>query len=345
LLKKVCILLSAAFLLFGVSIFGFIQVKTKTDLGDLHPIFAVVKMLSSSTVEASFIEALESQDTNALSEYRETVAGFYQLSGNVEFNGQLETTTYPTKLSQQALRVYSPADVQEKPPVIIYYHGGGFSSGDIQLVEKLAKQLSQTAHAIVLTPAYRLAPEHPYPAALDDAYAALQWAVSESVLRAWDTERIFVAGDSAGGNLAASVSLLNRDRHNLKIAGQILIYPDLSPLNHPFDEQILAQAVPPSAAFIVAAGRAYVADDNSLPAYHSPLAFDDLRGMPKAFVITAQFDPLRTEGELYYHKLKAANVEAKLSFKRQLGHGFISMLGLLKATDDTIVEIAEFVKN
>jgi acetyl esterase len=215
-------------------------------------------------------------------------------------------------------------------------------TGSINTHDNICRKLANRASAIVISVDYRLAPENKFPAAIEDAYDALNWAHSQARSFGGDPGRISVCGDSAGGNLAAVTCLLARDRVGPKIAFQALIYPGVDASNldtesyrlngkgYYLTRENIAEVIP-----------LYVNnDDEVLHHYVSPLLAHDLSGLPPALVITAEFDPLLSEGQAYADKLKEAGVPCSLHNYPGMVHGFVSFGGLLPQSDQAIVEIA-----
>ena len=219
------------------------------------------------------------------------------------------------------LRVLVPID----PPagVIVYYHGGGWVIGSIDEFDTLARKLAERTSCAVVLVAYRLAPEHRYPVAADDAYAALEWTAANLQRIAGGEVPLFVAGDSAGGNLSAVVAVRARDRQGPEIALQILIYPVT---DADFDRPSYTD--PENALLLTREGMIwfwnhYVPD----PARRaepdaSPLQTADLSGLPPAVVLTAEYDVLRDEGEAYAQRLADAGVPVDLRRYPGQMHGF-----------------------
>ena len=218
----------------------------------------------------------------------------------------------------------SPADAVL--PVLVYYHGGGWVIGDLDTHDVLCRQLCNQSGCAVVAVDYRLAPEHRFPAAVDDALAATRWVRANARELKVDAARLAVGGDSAGGNLAAVVALAARDAGDLPIAFQLLVYPAT-------DQR---RGWPSHTAN----GQGYLLTKESMDYYHdhylvdasrdldwraSPLLHENHGRLPPAFVLTAGYDPLRDEGLQYAHKLSAAGNRATLvNFERQV-HGFITM--------------------
>ena len=210
------------------------------------------------------------------------------------------------------IRIYRPAKKKDLP-LLIYYHGGGWVIGDLDTHDQVCRMLSEGAQAIVVAVDYRLAPEHPFPAAVRDAYAALEWVDRHAESLGGDALRLAVAGDSAGGNLAAVVCQLAKERGGPDIVFQLLIYPAVDMTqSHPSVEENREGPVLTRDHLTWFRGH-YLADslDWTNP-QASPLHSEDLRGLPPALIITAEFDPLRDEGEEYARRLKTAGAAVQV---------------------------------
>jgi acetyl esterase len=226
------------------------------------------------------------------------------------------------------LRVYRPrgAHDDEVLPVLVYYHGGGWTIGDLDTHDVLCRELGNGSRACVISVDYRLAPEHRFPAAVDDCVAATYWVARNAAELRVDARRLAIGGDSAGGNLAAVVAIIARDAGDLPIAYQLLIYPatdmraEMASHTHNGQGYLLT-------ADTIAYYRGHYIErkDAWLDWRASPLLHADLRRLPPALVLTAGFDPLRDEGAAYAGKLSAAgNRVSHVCFERQI-HGFIMM--------------------
>ncbi|MEZ0353201.1 alpha/beta hydrolase [Mycobacterium sp. pR1184] len=235
-----------------------------------------------------------------------------------------------------AIRIYWPPTPAEISPVVVFFHGGGFCLGDLDTHDHVARAHAVGAEAIVVSVDYRLAPEHPYPAGVNDAWAALQWVGAHAGELGGDPSRIAVAGDSAGGNLAAVLAVLARDNAGPDLVFQLLWYPvvtaDLSLPSHTENafapildreviEAFLAWYLPPEID---------VTDPAVLPPTLAP-ANADLSGLPPAFIGTAEHDPLRDDGARYAEMLNAAGVAAELSNEPTLVHGFVNFAPVIPA--------------
>ncbi|HEV8298981.1 MAG TPA: alpha/beta hydrolase [Acidimicrobiales bacterium] len=239
----------------------------------------------------------------------------------------VDTTTGPFDVPA---RVYVPDRTTLPGAVVLYFHGGGWTLGSVEMSDGLCRYVANRSGCVVVSSTYRLAPEYPFPAAADDAFDALRWVVEHASEYGADPTRIAVMGSSAGGNLAASVCVRARDEGGPPIALQVLLYPviDSSMASKSFHNYA-------EGCFLTAAqmrwhwGK-YAPDpaQRSHP-YASPAFTDDLAGLPPAIVVTAEFDPLRDEGETYAQRLIAAHVPAKMFRAKGQLHSFLTMLGVL----------------
>ena len=227
-----------------------------------------------------------------------------------------------------ALRLYRPIDTHETAvlPVLVYYHGGGWVVGGLDTHDTLCRELANLAGCAVVSVDYRMAPEHRFPAAVTDCVAATRWVREHAGELRLDASRLAVGGDSAGGNLAAVVSIAARDSGDLPIACQLLIYPNTdmhrTAASHAENGQGYLLTREELDYFI---GH-YIADRSAYEDWRaSPLLQPDLSRLPPALVLTAGFDPLRDEGAAYAQRLSAAGTPASyVCFTRQV-HGFIMM--------------------
>jgi len=239
----------------------------------------------------------------------------------------VENLRIPGPAQPIPIRIYRPTDERTASPVIVYFHGGGWVLGDLDSHDNLCRSLAIKAKAIVIAVEYRLAPEHRFPAAADDAYAALLWVAASAGNLGVDPSRIVVAGDSAGGNLAAVVSQLARDRSGPILRAQVLLYPavDLSRL----DRQSTTDF---ASGFLLTRERMSWLIDQYVPdqatrtnPMASPLLATNHQGLARAIVVTAQFDVLRDEGEEYAETLRNAGVPVRSRRVEGMIHGFMSM--------------------
>lgn len=233
------------------------------------------------------------------------------------------------------VRIYWPekgAGAARKP-LLLFFHGGGFALGDASTHDNICRTLCVGSGAIVINVDYRRSPEHKFPAAPEDCYAVLAWAAIEAAALGARADRIAVAGDSAGGNLAAVVTQMARDRGGPGIAYQVLIYPvvDMDPLFDTPSRRSFGEAgyvlTRKDMAWLT---ELYVArpEDMRNP-YVSPLRASNFEGLPPALVITAGCDPLRDEGKMYADRLAAAGVATEYKCYENTVHGFVSFSGVV----------------
>jgi acetyl esterase len=226
-------------------------------------------------------------------------------------------------------------------PLVVYFHGGGWCVGGLDTHDGPCRFLATHSGANVLSVDYRLAPEHPFPAAVDDALAAFRWAGSSAADLGVDPARIAVAGDSAGGNLAAAVSLLARDLDGPKPALQALIYPVTDAVGGQRSRDLFARGFLLTKADMDWFESHYLPDPAaSTDPRVSVLRAEDLAGLPPAYVATAGFDPLRDEGEAYAERLRAAGVKVALRRHPGLIHGFANMTAISRTARAAMHELA-----
>jgi acetyl esterase len=238
-----------------------------------------------------------------------------------------------------ALRVYWPPRERVGPtPIVVFFHGGGFALGDLETHDALSRAHAVGADAIVVSVEYRLAPEHPHPAAVDDAWVATQWVAEHADELGGDPRRLAVAGDSAGGNLAAVVSQLARDAGGPPIVFQLLWYPattwDLSLPS--FTENADAPILNRNAIDVFS--RWYAGDEDSanLPPTMAPARAQNMAGLPPAYIAVAGHDPLRDDGARYAELLSAAGVPVELHNAATLVHGYATFAGVVPAATEAV---------
>jgi len=245
------------------------------------------------------------------------------------------------------VRLYRPpGSVAGAPlPLLVFFHGGGWVIGDIQTHDVVCRTLCRNAGCAVLSVDYRMGPEHKFPAAVDDAFAALTWAVAEAASLRIDPARIAVGGDSAGGNLAAVAALTARDRGAPPLRFQLLIYPATDMVMQTRSHRAFAEGYFLTRSSMDWFQQQYLrstADQQDWRA--SPLRAAALQGLPPAFVLVAGYDPLRDEGEAYAKALHAAG--NRVTFREYPGqmHGFITMGRVLPQAGQALAEMGAALK-
>ncbi len=260
--------------------------------------------------------------------------------------GKMETLQAPGPAGPLTVRAYTPVAPGQSIPAIVYFHGGGFVMGSLDTHDALCRTLANESGCRVLSVNYRLAPEFPFPAAVEDAFAAVKWVEDNATELAIDPNDIVIAGDSAGANLAAATCLLAKaNRGSPHIAFQMLFYPSISLtrelLTRPFGtgyrledraiQWFYSQYMPPGS--------------DPLDERLSPIAAKDVSGLPPAYILTAGFDPLREEAIAYAAKLKAAGVAVTHVDYPTMIHGFLTMQGWIPLAGQAIAAAGQAVKD
>ncbi|BBX44428.1 alpha/beta hydrolase [Mycobacterium cookii] len=241
------------------------------------------------------------------------------------------------ELTDIPVRIYWPSAVEHSDlPVVVFYHGGGFALGDLDTHDPVARAHAVGADAIVVSVDYRLAPEHPFPAGVDDCWAALRWVGENAAELGGDPNRIAVAGDSAGANLAAVMAHLARDTNALELAFQLLWYPtitadmSLPSFTENADAPILDRDVIDAFLSWYIPG-IDISDPKALPPALAPSNYGNFAGLPPAFIGSAEHDPLRDDAALYASLLNSSGVSAELSNEPTLVHGYVSFAMIIPA--------------
>ena len=276
------------------------------------------------------LEALGAPPMNTLTpeEARQSL-DMSPLAGEPEEVGKVENTAVPGPLGDIPVRIYTPKG--EGPfPALVYYHGGGWVIGDLDAVDVPCRMLTNRADCVVVSVDYRMAPENKFPAAAEDCYAATKWVAENAASIQVDPERVAIGGDSAGGNLTAVVALMARDRGGPSLVYQMLIYPVTNR-----DYETVSYRDNGDGYFLTKDSMVWFwnhylrEEQDAVNPYASPLLADDLSGLPPALVLTAEYDPLRDEGEAYAQRLEAAGIEVEATRYNGMIHGFFWMPGAL----------------
>jgi acetyl esterase len=238
-------------------------------------------------------------------------------------------------------RLYAPAGAKPAAPLLVFYHGGGWVIGDLDTHDGVCRFLAANSGATVLSVDYRLAPEHPFPAAVEDAQAAFGWAAQHAADLGADPARIAVGGDSAGGNLAAVTCVLARDSGGPRPAMQLLIYPATDAADTYPSRQLFADGFLLTRTDMDWFEGHYLPEPGSAADPRvSVLRAEDLSGLPPAYVVTAGFDPLRDEGEAYAERMREAGVAVALRRQAGLVHSFANLTAVSPSSRAAMLEVA-----
>jgi acetyl esterase/lipase len=267
------------------------------------------------------------------------VASATATAGTVEHVAQVRELAIPGPAGELAARIYRPAE--GTLPVLVYFYGGGWSLGTLDTCDAVCRRLANTAMCACVAVSYRLAPEHKFPAAVQDCYAGTAWVAEHAGELGVDPARLAVGGDSSGGNLAAAVALLAKAGGGPAVVHQLLVYPNTDYLADTASMRAVTDKHffnPTSIAWYWGMYLGTPQDgDNPLA---SPLRAGDLSGLPPATVITAEYDPLRDEGELYAERLRDAGVPAETIRYDGMMHGFFTMFGVLDTAQEAVTAAA-----
>jgi len=254
---------------------------------------------------------------------------------------RVEAVAIPGPAGPIKARLYAPEAAGGPAPLLVYFHGGGWVVGNLDTHDDPCRFLASQAGARILAVDYRLAPEHPFPAAAEDALAAFEWAMAKPELLGADPGRIGVGGDSAGANLAAATCLMARDAEAALPAMQLLIYPVTETAGTAFSRRTFGEG------FLLTRG-----DMGWFEGHYLPLGVDredprvallnaaDLSGLPPAYIATAGFDPLRDEGEAFALRLREAGVQVALRRHPGLVHTFLNLTAICPTAREAVLEAA-----
>jgi acetyl esterase len=259
----------------------------------------------------------------------------------------VEDRTVPIVEADIPVRIYTPREA-DSYPILMYFHGGAFFSGNLESHDEVVRPICMESGYKVIAVDYRLAPEFPFPTPLEDCYNVTKWATEHQEELKWDGKNLAVAGDSSGGNLVAAVSLLARDKKEFTITKQVLFYPsldlDFSDFRYPSQIEnakgyfVESDSLEEHNSFYLLGG----ADtDNPLV---SPIREENLENLPSALVITAEYDPMRDEGELFAANLKKCGVNVELKRYDGATHGFLGKFTHLDEYKDVYKRTANFLK-
>ncbi|MFC9550185.1 alpha/beta hydrolase [Rhodococcus sp. NPDC056960] len=298
---------------------------------------------------AELIAGLQAQGMKAFAqmtvdEARAVVGTFTGLQAPPEPVARVADAHYVSGGTQIPLRIYVP-DGPAPHPVVLYFHGGGFVAGDLDVVDEPARAVANGAGAVVVAATYRRAPEHRFPAAADDAAAALRWVADTVAEYGGDPGNVVVMGDSAGGNLAAVTALRARDAGGPHLRGQVLIYPVVDPNAEFLSRREFAEG------YVIGAGDLdwfwsnYLSSpDDAQHPYAVPSRAASLEGLPPALVLTTENEVARDEAEAYAASLRQAGVDTEAIRFDGLIHGAFWMSGAVPRSSEMRTAVVEFVK-
>ncbi|WP_068160423.1 alpha/beta hydrolase [Rhodococcus phenolicus] len=256
-------------------------------------------------------------------------------------------TIVATPAGQVPVRIYTPTDA-DTSGLLVYFHGGAFFLGSLDTHDHVARHLAKATGCTVVSVGYRRAPESQFPAGLDDCYAAVRWAAENGDELRWDGTTLAVAGDSSGGTFVAAVTALAHDDGFDRITHQVLYYPSL---DLDFDEDRYPSMRENAVGYgLETAGlkpfNAFYLDSGADPADPrvSPIKREDLSGLPTALIVTAEFDPMRDEGELYARRLEEAGVPVTLRRYAGANHGFVQNFSWIPEYAQVFAETAAFLQ-
>lgn len=242
-------------------------------------------------------------------------------------------------------RIYRPTPRGESlSPALLYFHGGGMIMGTIENYDALCREIAARSGVVVVSVDYRLAPEYSYPVANDEAFAALQWLSGEAEVLGLDPTRLGVAGDSAGGGLAAAAALKARDVGGPAIRAQFLFYPGVDRIDGYESATVLAEAPLLAASDVTWMKNLYLGSDPGADdSYGVPARAVSLAGLPPAVVVSAEVDPVRDAVETYGARLRADRVQVALLRYPGVGHGFLSQFALSVRASQALDEVAALI--
>jgi acetyl esterase len=301
----------------------------------------------------AFLDQLEAQPTPKMWEMppamaREAMVAMMQFAGpqNVPI-GSVSDIAIPGPAGDIPARVYTPVGVaKERLPALAFFHGGGFVIGSIETHDGLCRMLANMSGCRIVSVEYRLAPEHPFPAAVEDAFAATSWVAKNAAQLAIDADRLAVGGDSAGGNLAAVVTQMARDAGAPRLAFQMLLFPATDLGAHTASRRDFAEGYLLDMKTMQWFSNHYLGANGDVKNPHaSPLLADKFTDLPPAFVMVAGFDPLHDEGIAYAEKLREAGVAVAVAEYPHMVHDFIYLVGVLPQASEALGAAANALKD
>jgi acetyl esterase len=313
----------------------------RLDGQELAPDIQMLLRLAALEGEFSLVEGRTVEQARA-----ENLAGVPVVNGPPRPMARVEEMSIPGPAGEIAARLYLALGALDSPqPLLVYFHGGGWVIGDLDTHDGVCRFLADHTGCRVLSIDYRLAPEHPFPAAAEDAFAAFAWAAEHAGDIGADPARIAVAGDSAGGNLAGVACLLARDAGGPQPALQVLLYPAADAVGGQPSREIFAEGFLLTRNDMSWFEGHYLPDgcDDSDPRV-AIMRAPDVSKLPPAYVATAGFDPLRDEGEVYATRMREAGVKVALQRHAGLIHGFANLTAICPSARSAMFEVAGAIR-
>lgn len=302
----------------------------------------------ATVVGAMLMQDMKPLEDCTLDESRATVESFTMMQKPAPSDVTCTETTYPGPAGNRAVRIYTPSgiDADEPLPVVVYFHGGGFIAGSIDMCAAPCANLAKTLNAIVVSPSYRLAPEAPFPAATDDTYASVCWVAKAIAEHGGDPEQIVVMGESAGGLLAAVAAQRARDEHGPHLLAQVLLYPTMDAEAKTASRVEYAEGPVLSVAAANGMWAAYLGDPAKASSpLASPGRAGSLAGLAPALILSAECDPLRDEGEDYGRALQAAGVPTQIRRMKGMVHAVYNMSAFVPRVAEFDAEMSTFLES
>lgn len=292
-----------------------------------------------------FYKAMPAMHKMSPQAVRELMAQSSSSQVELELLSKAEDRTIPVKDGEIKIRIYTP-EGQGPFPIFVYFHGGGWVLGSIEVSNASLHLLANRSGCIVVSVDYRLAPEYKYPIPVEDSYAAVEWVSSHALDIKGNPSKIVVGGDSSGGNLAAVVSMMARDKKGPKISAQVLIYPVTSLDFNSNSYQEFQEGYVLEKELMIWFANHYIRNEaDKKDKYVAPLLADDLSNLPPTLVITAEYDVLRDEGLAYAKRLKQSGVEVESICEQGLIHGYFTNVDLyLDRIKGSVAKIAQFLE-
>jgi acetyl esterase len=310
----------------------------RLDGQELAPDIQMLLALAKMNGETSLVEGRTVEQARA-----ENLAEVPTVTGPPRPMARVEELAIPrADGTEMAARLYVALGAPQPPqPLLVYFHGGGWVIGDLDTHDGICRFLADHGGCRVLSVDYRLAPEHPFPAPLEDAVAAFAWAHENAASLGGDPERMAVAGDSAGGNLSTALCLQNRDAGNPQPAMQLLLYPVTDVVGGQQSRDTFAEGFLLTRNDMEWFENHYIPDgiDDDEPRA-SMMRARDVSGLPPAYVATAGFDPLRDEGEVYAERMREAGVQVVLQRHPGMIHGFANLTAICPTARTAMLEVA-----